>query len=58
MYATEDEDTIGAKLEKMKEAAQAKLEANRGEMGEIEERQQELKKVLYGRFGKSINLEE
>ena len=37
---------------------QTSLELSLTVMGEIEERQQELKKVLYGRFGKSITLEE
>lgn len=39
------------------ERYQAKLDDLDKEEGEISERMASLKKVLYGRFGKSINLE-
>jgi len=40
------------------EKLQVTVDKLEGEMGEIGERQGELKKLLYGRFGSSINLEE
>jgi prefoldin subunit 4 len=45
---------IGRELDKAKEG-KAAVE---GELGRIDARQAELKKILYARFGSSINLEE
>ncbi len=54
--ATEDEATefCEAEVERHQEMVDKLTE----EESEILERQAELKKILYGRFGKSINLEE
>jgi len=54
--ATEDEATefCEAEVERHQETVDRLSE----EESEILERQAELKKILYGRFGKSINLEE
>ncbi len=45
-------------LKKELEAARAARSKAEGDIKAIEARQGELKKVLYARFGKSINLEE
>ena len=54
--ATEDEATEFCEAEV--ERHQASLDELDKEESDILERQAELKKILYGRFGKSINLEE
>ena len=54
--ATEDEATEYCEAEV--ERHQVTLDELGGEESEILERQADLKKILYGRFGKSINLEE
>jgi len=51
------EDYATEHCERKQEQLQAKVEELGREKGKIATRQMELKKVLYGRFGSSINLE-
>eukprot|EP00753_Platysulcus_tardus_P022589 PLAT9793.1.p2 GENE.PLAT9793.1~~PLAT9793.1.p2 ORF type:complete len:147 (-),score=77.89 PLAT9793.1:97-489(-) len=53
----EEEDVLEL-LEGRKTALEEKMMEMKAEVDSILERQAELKKQLYGRFGKSINLEE
>ena len=52
-----DSDEMGTKLEGMKEAAQAKLNEAESKNGGIQTEMDQLKKLLYGKFGDRINLE-
>ncbi|VAI21636.1 unnamed protein product [Triticum turgidum subsp. durum] len=51
-------DDVEAKLEQMKEDAAKKLERLEEEKESILTHMAELKEILYGKFGKAINLEE
>ena len=53
-----DEDYVTDYIEKKKEAAEGERDRLSAELAGLAARQMELKKVLYGRFGKNINLEE
>jgi prefoldin subunit 4 len=53
---TEEEAT--AHCEMLVEKFQSQLDALASEQESIQKRQDELKTILYGRFGKSINLED
>ena len=53
-----DEDYVNEYIEKKKEAAEGERDKLSAELAGLAARQMELKKVLYGRFGKNINLEE
>jgi prefoldin subunit 4 len=53
-----EEADIENELERLKEIAQKKKDQYAEEVSQCEERQTELKAQLYGRFGKTINLEE
>ncbi|VAI36415.1 unnamed protein product [Triticum turgidum subsp. durum] len=51
-------DDVEARLEQMKEDAAKKLEKLEEEKESILAQMAELKKILYGKFGDAINLEE
>ena len=53
-----EEEDIESELERLKEVAQGKKDKYVSEIATCESRQSELKTQLYGRFGKTINLEE
>ena len=53
-----EEDYVTEYIEKKKEAAEGERDKLSAELAGLAARQMELKKVLYGRFGKNINLEE
>ena len=53
-----EEEDIETELERLKEIAQGKKDKYESEISTCESRQSELKSQLYGRFGKTINLEE
>ena len=53
-----EEEDIETELERLKEIAQGKKDKYISEIATCESRQGELKTQLYGRFGKTINLEE
>ena len=53
-----EEEDIESELERLKEIAQGKKDKYISEIATCESRQGELKTQLYGRFGKTINLEE
>lgn len=53
-----EEEDIESELERLKEIAQGKKDKYISEIATCESRQSELKTQLYGRFGKTINLEE
>lgn len=53
-----EEEDIETELERLKEIAQGKKDKYLSEISTCESRQSELKTQLYGRFGKTINLEE
>ena len=53
-----EEEDIESELERLKEVAQGKKDKYISEIATCESRQGELKTQLYGRFGKTINLEE
>ena len=53
-----DEEEANEYVETKREKYSAKVAVWDEELAAIEDRQKELKKLLYGRFGKSINLEE
>ncbi|KAI9334505.1 putative GIM3-Gim complex component [Zopfochytrium polystomum] len=50
-------DECKARVERDKDEIGKELEKLRGEMDQLQGRMNELKKTLYARFGKSINLE-
>ena len=51
------EDAATAHCEELVESLQKQVDSLRSEEEEILEKQKALKSILYGRFGKSINLE-
>jgi chaperonin cofactor prefoldin len=51
-------DDVEAEIQRLTEVANSQKEVFESEMEKIAERQSELKADLYGRFGKTINLEE
>ena len=53
-----EEEDIESELERLKEVAQGKKDKYVSEIATCESRQSELNTQLYGRFGKTINLEE
>ena len=53
-----EEEDIESELERLKEIAEKKKDSYVEEVTKCEARQAELKAQLYGRFGKTINLEE
>lgn len=53
-----EEEDIETELERLKEIAEGKKDKYVSEISTCESRQSELKSQLYGRFGKTINLEE
>ena len=53
-----EEEDIESELERLKEIAQGKKDKYISEIATCESRQGELKTQLYGRVGKTINLEE
>lgn len=55
-FATDDA-AAGEHCEALVEQLQAKMAAGDEEQAAIEQEQAQLKALLYGRFGKSINLE-
>eukprot|EP00927_Polykrikos_kofoidii_P057879 TRINITY_DN52100_c0_g1_i1.p2 TRINITY_DN52100_c0_g1~~TRINITY_DN52100_c0_g1_i1.p2 ORF type:complete len:148 (-),score=45.24 TRINITY_DN52100_c0_g1_i1:123-503(-) len=57
VYTGADEDTIIEKLSKLSEQAEEQLRKNTDEIEEVKAQMDELKKILYGKFGTSINLE-
>ena len=57
LFESSEEDATEF-CEREVERHQEKLDGLEGEMGEITDKMGALKKILYGRFGKSINLEE
>lgn len=57
-YFETGEEEATQYCEEMVEQYQEKIKTLQAEEDEISEQQQKLKKVLYGRFGKSIQLEE
>ena len=56
-FETSEEEAT-THCEETVEQMQARIRALESEEGEIVEKQDALKKILYGRFGKSIQLEE
>jgi prefoldin subunit 4 len=53
-----EEEEATEHCEELVEKHQSKIDSLEGEESDILEQQETLKKVLYSRFGKSINLEE
>lgn len=56
-FETSEDDAVQF-CESQVEKLQSNLDTLQEEEADIETQQAELKKILYGRFGKSINLEE
>jgi len=53
-----EEEDVEAELSRLNQVAEGRKEVFESEMATHVERQAELKAALYGRFGKTINLEE
>lgn len=51
-------DEVESRIEQMQEATSQKLEKLEEEKQSVVAQMSELKKILYGKFGESINLEE
>jgi len=58
VFAHMQREEVEERLEKMKEEASKKLERLEEEKGSVLAQMAELKKILYGKFKDSINLEE
>lgn len=58
VFAHVPRDEVETRLEEMKEATVKNLEKLEEEKKSIVSQMAELKKILYGKFGDSINLEE
>jgi prefoldin subunit 4 len=58
MFAECSEDYANELIEKQQEQYQDKIDVLEAEVETMATRQEELKKLLYSRFGNSINLEE
>ena len=56
-FVAQDEDEASAFVEAEQEKLKARKEELEGELSRMGKRMGELKKVLYGRFGKAIHLE-
>merc|ERR1712032_649476 len=57
VYTAADEDTVNERLEKCIEEDEARLRGCTDEIEEVKTQMDALKKVLYSKFGSSINLE-
>jgi prefoldin subunit 4 len=58
VFAHVPKDEVESKIEQLQEATTQKLEKLEEEKQSVVAQMSELKKVLYGKFGDSINLEE
>ncbi|CAN1247168.1 Prefoldin subunit 4, partial [Linum grandiflorum] len=58
VFAHVEKDEVETRIEEMKETTSKNLEKLEGEKVSILAQMGELKKILYGKFGDSINLEE
>jgi prefoldin subunit 4 len=58
VFAHVPKDEVESRIEQMQEATSQKLEKLEEEKQSVVAQMSELKKILYGKFGESINLEE
>jgi prefoldin subunit 4 len=58
VFAHVPKDEVESKIEQLQEATTQKLEKLEEEKQSVVAQMSELKKILYGKFGDSINLEE
>ncbi|PNX76600.1 putative prefoldin subunit 4-like protein [Trifolium pratense] len=58
VFAHVPKDEVESRIEQLQEATSQKLEKLEEEKQSVVAQMSELKKILYGKFGESINLEE